>query len=113
MSRGIALTFRRAFGRISELRQQSPRVGGVVFLVHRGVFIYYLVTKNRFYHKPQLHDYLTALHSLRDTLVSHNVQELSIPELGCGLDNIPPQQFYSSLYLIFRGDPMTINVYKL
>ena len=74
---------------MEDLRSQSPRVGGVVFIKRPGFYVYYLVTKELFFHKPRLYDYVTALHALRDLIVCHRITELSIPQLGCGLDRVP------------------------
>ena len=113
MTRGIAHKFRTVFGCVGDLYSQSPRVGGVVYLKRRSNFIYYIVTKEFFYQKPQLNDYFAAIHSLRDLILSHNVTELAIPQLGCGLDRIPIPLFYSSLRSIFCGDSIIITVYIL
>ena len=111
MTRGIAQRFRTEFGCVEDLQSQSPRVGGVVFLRRHDFYVYYIVTKELFYHKPNLDDYATALHALRDLIVRHRITELSIPQLGCGLDHVPIPLFYSTLRSIFCGDPMTITVY--
>ncbi|KAJ8949281.1 hypothetical protein NQ318_022797 [Aromia moschata] len=56
MSRGIALTFKKAFGQLEELRRQRPEVGRVLQITaaeqekERSVF--YLVTKQLSHHKP-------------------------------------------------------------
>ena len=113
MTRGIAQRFRNTFGCIDELHSQSPQVGSVVFLKHHGIYIYYIVTKEVFYQKPQTYDYYTAINAFRDLTRVHNITELAIPRLGCGLDHIPPSTFYSILSAIFNDDPITITVYVL
>ena len=111
MTRGIAQRFRTEFGCVEDLQSQSPHVGGVVFIRRHDFYVYYIVTKELFFHKPRLDDYVTALHALRDLIVCHRITELSIPQLGCGLDHVPIPLFYSTLRSIFCGDPMTITVY--
>ena len=59
------------------------------------------------------HDYSAALYKLRDLMIHHNVTELSIPKLGCGLDCISPHLFYSLLSSVFCDDPITVTVYDL
>ena len=113
MTQGIAHRFRTVFGRVEDLYSQLPRVGGVVCLTLSNSFIYYVITKTYFYQKPQLNDYFAALHSLRALVLSHNVTELAIPQLGCGLDCIPTPLFYSALRSIFCGDSIIITVYIL
>ena len=113
MSQGIAHKFKTVFGCVGDLYSQLPRVGSVVYLSRPSRFIYYIVTKRFFYQKPQLGDYIAALHSLRDLVLSHSVTELAVPRLGCGLDRIPVSLFYSSLRSIFCGDSIIITVYIL
>ena len=113
MTQGIAQRFKTIFGCVDELHSQSPHVGSVAFLKRRGIYIYYIVTKEVFHHKPQSSDYFTALNAFRDLTLVHNVTELAMPRLGCGLDRIPPCTFYSFLSAIFFGDPITITVYVL
>ncbi|KAJ8949704.1 hypothetical protein NQ318_013571 [Aromia moschata] len=70
MSRGIALTFKKAFGQLEELRRQRPEVGRVLQITaaeqekERSVF--YLVTKQLSHHKPTYQTVWDTLVELRD-----------------------------------------------
>ena len=61
MGRGIAVEFKKRFGRLDELARQEPRIGDALTLRRYdpdddvsdvSSWIYYLVTKNVCYHKP-------------------------------------------------------------
>ncbi|KAJ8943214.1 hypothetical protein NQ318_016727 [Aromia moschata] len=92
MSRGIALTFKKAFGRLEELRRQRPEVGRVPQITvaeqekERSVF--YLVTKHLSHHKPTYQTVWDTLVELRDVLLSQNISSLAIPEIASGLDGL-------------------------
>ncbi|XP_050065501.1 uncharacterized protein LOC126554464 [Aphis gossypii] len=62
MSAGIAVDFKRIFGRIGELMDQRPNVGTVAYLQHQhNKYIYYLVTKtfsNRNNNKKKFDHYI-------------------------------------------------------
>jgi hypothetical protein len=45
MSAGIAYKFRVLYGRTNFLKQQNPKVGGVVSQYAKGRHIFYLITK--------------------------------------------------------------------
>ena len=51
-----------------------------------GKFLYNLVTKRRFYLKPMISDLKSAIKSLHLHAVCNNVNEISVPRLGAGLD---------------------------
>ncbi|KAJ8950945.1 hypothetical protein NQ318_008384 [Aromia moschata] len=74
MSRGIALTFKKAFGQLEELGRQRPEVGRVLQITvaqqekERSVF--YLVTKKLSHHKPTYQNVWDTLIELRNVLLS-------------------------------------------
>ena len=61
MNRGIAVEFKKRFGRLDLLSLQEPRIGDALTLRRGdGSWIYYLVTKNVCYHKPHYADLESA-----------------------------------------------------
>ncbi|KAJ8936414.1 hypothetical protein NQ318_014851 [Aromia moschata] len=92
MSRGIALTFKKAFGQLEELRRQRPEVGRVLQITaaeqekERSVF--YLVTKQLSHHKPTYQTVWDTLVELRDVLLSQSISSLAIPKIASGLDGL-------------------------
>ncbi|KAJ8940309.1 hypothetical protein NQ318_014382 [Aromia moschata] len=106
MSRGIALTFKKAFGQLEELRRQRPEVGRVLQITvaeqekERSVF--YLVTKQLSHHKPTYQTVWDTLVELRDVLLSQSISSLAIPKIASGLDGLDWRVIRSMLEVLFR-----------
>ncbi|KAJ8939474.1 hypothetical protein NQ318_022528 [Aromia moschata] len=106
MSRGIALTFKEAFGQLEELRRQRPEVGRVLQITaaeqgkERSVF--YLVTKQLSHHKPTYQTVWDTLVELRDVLLSQSISSLAIPKIASGLDGLDWRVIRSMLEVLFR-----------
>ena len=89
MGKGIALEFKRRFGGVSELLAQGVGIGGVATLqLGVGQFAYYLVTKERYFHKPTLSSLAACVRELARLCDEAGVEELNLPRLGCGLDRL-------------------------
>ncbi|XP_060848476.1 uncharacterized protein LOC132927925 isoform X2 [Rhopalosiphum padi] len=91
MSRGIAVLFKLKYGNIGTLLDQKVRVGGIAELkVNQGkdIYVFYLVTKVLYHHKPAQQCLANALIQLRDRLADLCINLLIIPKLGCALDGL-------------------------
>ncbi|KAJ8947791.1 hypothetical protein NQ318_019463 [Aromia moschata] len=114
MSRGIALTFKKAFGQLEELRRQRPGVGRVLQITaaeqekERSVF--YLVTKQLSHHKPTYQTVWDTLVELRDVLLSQSISSLAIPKIASGLDGLDWRVIRSMLEVLFRFTGIEILV---
>ncbi|KAJ8951518.1 hypothetical protein NQ318_000214 [Aromia moschata] len=114
MSRGIALTFKKAFGQLEELRRQRPEVGRVLQITaaeqekERSVF--YLVTKQLSHHKPTYQTVWDTLVELRDVLLSQSISSLAIPKIASGLDGLDWRVIRSMLEVLFRFSGIEILV---
>ncbi|KAJ8945546.1 hypothetical protein NQ318_020392 [Aromia moschata] len=114
MSRGIALTFKKAFGQLEELRRQRPEVGRVLQITaaeqekERSVF--YLVTKQLLHHKPTYQTVWDTLVELRDVLLSQSISSLAIPKIASGLDGLDWRVIRSMLEVLFRFTGIEILV---
>lgn len=87
MSAGIASTFNKLYGGKTELRNQHVGVGGVAWL-YREKYIYYLVTKEYYWERPTYENLKLCIKNLYLLCKNHDVQKISIPKLGCGLDKL-------------------------
>ncbi|KAJ8954739.1 hypothetical protein NQ318_011434 [Aromia moschata] len=114
MPRGIALTFKKAFGQLEELRRQRPEVGRVLQITaaeqekERSVF--YLVTKQLSHHKPTYQTVWDTLVELRDVLLSQSISSLAIPKIASGLDGLDWRVIRSMLEVLFRFTGIEILV---
>ena len=85
MGKGVAKGFRERFGGVAELREQRKGVGDVAVVQRDGRFIFYLITKERYFEKPRGYASVRrCLCRLARYCMSHGLTELAIPRLGCG-----------------------------
>ena len=107
MGKGIAVEFKRRFGRVQELQAQKPTVGGIVVL-HKERYIYYLVTKQKYWQKPSYKSLEASLKAMYAHAVKHNVHAISLPKIGCGLDRLDWDRVEQMLKDIFPDIDITI-----
>ena len=91
MGKGIAVLFKKRFGRVEQLKAQNIGVGGVAVLDLRDDpkerrWVYYLITKPMYYHKPTYQSLEASLRQMLQHMTDHGVPAVAIPEIGCGLD---------------------------
>lgn len=113
MGKGIAVEFKKRFGRVEELRAQGARVGSVAVLADGDRWVYFLVTKRRFSHKPTLESVRAALECCRDHAVAHDVTRIAMPRIGCGLDGLRWEHVHALLCEVFSVTSIAIEVYTL
>lgn len=110
MSAGIALYFKRIFGRVGELMDQRPNVGTVAYLQQNDRFIYYLITKELSNSKPTYDTITAAITKLRDFIIKHGVKKLAIPRIGCGLDKLDWSRVRGIIQNLFQNVGCAIKV---
>jgi O-acetyl-ADP-ribose deacetylase (regulator of RNase III) len=113
MGKGIALQFRNKFGGIDDLLAQGIHTGDVAILHPDHRYLYYLVTKERYYHKPTYESIYSCIESLKNHMVTHNLETLSIPRIGCGLDRLVWSRVKEMILDIFKDTSIKITVYTL
>lgn len=114
MSRGIALEFRTRFGCVEELRAEKAGVGDVVSLRddENKRWIYYMVTKQRYWHKPTYEAFEQSLHRLHTLCVQDGIRTLAMPRIGCGLDKLKWEQVSAMIRKTFKiSDHIQVLVY--
>jgi O-acetyl-ADP-ribose deacetylase (regulator of RNase III) len=113
MGKGIATLFKKQFGRVDELKSQGIKVGGVATLRVDNRYIYYLVTKKRYFHKPTYDTLRLSLVAMRDHMIHNNVTELSMPKIGCGLDQLSWDSVKKIVHETFNDLQIKITVYYI
>ncbi len=115
MSKGIASTFRSKFGNIDKLQQQHAQVGQIATLYQEEEdrHLIYLVTKKYYFHKPHYSDILRSLLALRAYLQQHNINNLSIPLLACGIDRCRWGIVGNLIRLVFHNTTTVISIFYL
>ncbi|XP_051800419.1 ADP-ribose glycohydrolase OARD1-like [Acanthochromis polyacanthus] len=113
MGAGIAVLFKQKFKGVSELLKQRKAPGQCAVLLREGRFIYYLVTKQRAFHKPTYSSLLHSLEDMRSHCIRNGVHKLSMPRIGCGLDQLEWTEVAKILERVFMGTGITITIYSL
>ena len=114
LGKGIALQFRRKFNKISELKAQKVRTGGVAVIRLPNRIIYNLVTKKNAWDKPLLSDLKNSLITCRNFSLSDGIKILAMPRIGCGLDGLNwEKQVKPMLEEVFENTNIKILVVNL
>lgn len=113
MNGGIALLFKKRFQSQPFLLQQLQTPGGLAVLPSDKRFIYYLVTKYRFFNKPTYDTLHSSLLCLKKHALEHGVTKLAIPALGCGLDQLRWPIVRSLIFACFSDVDIEILVCHL
>lgn len=107
MGAGIAKVFRSKYGRVEELQAQDPQVGNIVWL--KDLQIFYLVTKPRYFDKPTYKTLNMSLVKLHGMLHQHNIKEIHMPMIGCGLDRLEWPRVKEMLEEVMEGIEVYIH----
>lgn len=119
MRKGVAGEIRRRFGGIRRLVAQQCGVGQVgVTRRPNGPqgqprYIFHLVTKNYYWERPKIHDLEVALRSLKLLLWHMNLNQVSGPWLGTGLDILPKGSVWNLLNKIFAGSGIVFTIHEI
>eukprot|EP00118_Oscarella_pearsei_P004180 m.17378 g.17378 ORF g.17378 m.17378 type:complete len:186 (+) comp27476_c0_seq1:691-1248(+) len=113
MGKGIATLFKKKFGRVEEIRSQKTKPGGVAILKCDDRFVYYLVTKRRYFHKPTYESVLSSLAAMKSHAVANGVDEICMPKIGCGLDKLEWSKVKHLLENEFKDTRIGLTVYYL
>lgn len=108
MSRGVAVSFRRAFGR----PKRSDLVSGAIaFQQHgRGAAVYSLVTKPTYNSKPTHENYNQAFHELIASFKVNKFEKLICSPMGCMRDRISPQLFSENIVKFYRTTGARVDI---
>ena len=120
LSRGIALEFNKRNLGITNIKLVSAGKYGTLYVSEKQSGpkgfrnVYLLVTKMYHYDKPELINLfytlcITCL--LRDKLLLENINSISMPKLGCGLDGLPTEIVLKMIEFVFLNSGISVTVY--
>lgn len=112
MGKGIALEFKNRFGRVEELKRQNARIGGMAYIPVGRRYIVYLVTKEKYFHKPTYESLRSSLINLKDFCLANRIPDLAMPKIGCGLDQLHWENVLPLIQEIFSPAPTRIAIYS-
>lgn len=98
------------FGGIPELMAQNVSVGGVATLHPNDQFVYYLITKEKYWQKPTLSALRASLESMRNHMMLNDITRVAMPRIGCGLDGLVWPEVKEIIAQVFADYDCTITV---
>ena len=113
MGRGIAVVFKKKFGRVNELVLQHPEVGKGAFVKDGERTVFYLVTKENYWEKPRLMDLLLSITWMRDIMVKNGIKTIAMPRLECGLDKLDWAVVKPSIESIFENSGIKVMCFYI
>ena len=111
MGAGIAVEFKKRFEQVDKLVEQNPEIGKAIYLKDGNRFIFYLITKERYWEKPTYNSLNKCLVNLYKLCKDFNITHLSMPKIGCGLDRLEWDKVKVLIENIFTD--IKINIYYL
>lgn len=112
LNQGIALEFRRKFGHLQHLKLQRPKKTEVAYFQLGTRYIINLVTKDKFWQKPTLEDMYNSLRNLRLFCQEFEIQNLAMPKIGCGLDQLDWPTVLRMIRYIFHKSEINIQIFS-
>ena len=76
-------------------------------------FAYHMITKTRYFHKPTYKALRASLLALKSHAETNNVSSISIPRIGCGLDQLDWQKVRDMIQDVFHGSIVQVTVLTL
>ncbi|XP_067841208.1 ADP-ribose glycohydrolase OARD1-like isoform X3 [Heptranchias perlo] len=113
MKAGIAVLFKKKYGCEEELQNQKKKTGDVAVLQKDQRYIYYLITKMVASDKPTYDNLQSSLKAMKNHCLDNGVSHISMPKIGCGLDNLEWDKVAAIIQDIFRNTNIIITVYSL
>ncbi|XP_013414013.1 O-acetyl-ADP-ribose deacetylase 1 [Lingula anatina] len=113
MGKGIAVIFKRKFQGEEEIKRQGQTPGGLAVLKRGKRFVYYLVTKEKYWNKPTYDTLRSSLINMRMHCTENKVKELCMPKIGCGLDGLQWPRVKEIIKEVFDDSDMKLTVYTL
>ena len=113
MSKGIAKVFREKFKKTEQLKKSNTGVGDVAIIKHEGRYIYNLVTKERYFHKPTYTNLKKSIKRMKEHAVKNGIDRMSMPKIGCGLDGLEWEMVKEIIKETFYECSTHITVFSL
>ncbi|XP_032227399.1 ADP-ribose glycohydrolase OARD1 isoform X2 [Nematostella vectensis] len=113
MHKGIAKEFKRTFGDITSLKEQKKSVGDIAVLRrNENSFVYYLVTRDRWWDKATHESFFSSITAMRDHCVENGVTKLTLPRLGSAEDWLGWDAVRDIITEVFADTGVSLTAYS-
>ncbi|KAL2104134.1 hypothetical protein ACEWY4_001002 [Coilia grayii] len=113
MGAGIAVLFKKKFGGVEDLKAQKKLTGECAVLKRSQRYVYYLITKQKYSHKPTYDNLRKSLMAMKAHCLENGVTRISMPRIGCGLDRLMWNKVEEMIKDVFHDTDLCITVYTL
>ncbi|GMT04155.1 hypothetical protein PENTCL1PPCAC_26329, partial [Pristionchus entomophagus] len=116
MGKGIAVEFKKRYGQVSDLKDQvknGKKKGSAAYLQADGRIIFYMITKERYFHKPTYDTMEGAIKDMVSIMVKGGIKGCIMPRIGCGLDQLEWQKVEKLLVTHFGAASLSALVCSL
>ncbi|XP_067675452.1 ADP-ribose glycohydrolase OARD1-like [Haliotis asinina] len=113
MGKGIAVLFKKKFGGVEELKSQGKKPGETAVLKRESRFVYYLVTKPKYFNKPTYDTLTSSLQDMKKHVVENKVGSVSMPRIGCGLDGLQWHKVTNIVKDVFADTDVKVTAYTI
>eukprot|EP01119_Soliformovum_irregulare_P016081 TRINITY_DN4626_c0_g3_i2.p1 TRINITY_DN4626_c0_g3~~TRINITY_DN4626_c0_g3_i2.p1 ORF type:complete len:668 (+),score=242.75 TRINITY_DN4626_c0_g3_i2:14-2017(+) len=113
MDKGIAAGFKKKFGGEEKLKEQNCQVGDCAVLRDGHRYIFYLITKEKYFHKPNYEDLKSSLVKCAALAKRNFVNKIDLPQIGCGLDKLNWGKVKDILVETFADTGIEMRVFSL
>ncbi|XP_028409235.1 ADP-ribose glycohydrolase OARD1-like [Dendronephthya gigantea] len=117
MDKGIAKQFLKQYGNFNELIEkgldfpEGREVGKIGVLQTKERFVYYLITRPKWWDSSTLRAMEQSLHSMQSHCIQNNVKRLAIPRIGAHYDRLEWDKVRGLITDIFQHSNITITAY--
>jgi len=87
-------------------------VGSCAYITSNDRYVFYLVTKEKYFYKPTMSSLESSLRTMRDLCIKNDIHHLAMPRIGCGLDKLNWDQVSRLIQRIFEDDNIEITIYS-
>ena len=91
----------------------EQKTGGVAVLKRGQRFVYYLITKEKYWNKPTYQTLRNSLEAMRSHCQKNRVTNVSMPRIGCGLDGLNWNKVVEIVKGVFSNTDISITVFTL
>jgi len=89
------------------------KTGDCAFLKDKNRYIFYLVTKSKYYFKPLYKNLESSLKELHERCQELNINHIAMPKIGAGLDKLDWNIVSRIIDDIFETSDIKITIYKI